>query len=87
MSIRGMNANIAFGRVPGHKTTSADAVKAYVQVLLNTKHPTWGTVGISGEALLESHVGHWESQVRNWGSGISCGTLWESQVRHCGNFR
>jgi hypothetical protein len=40
-SIRGMNANIAYGRVPGHKTTSADAVKAYVQAVLNARHPTW----------------------------------------------
>ena len=40
-SIRGMNANIAYGRVPGHKTTSADAVKAYVQAVLKSKHPTW----------------------------------------------
>jgi len=40
-SIRGMNANIAYGRIPRHKTTSADAVKAYVQATLGSKHPTW----------------------------------------------
>ena len=40
-SIQGMNANIAYGRIPGHKTTSADAVKAYVQATLGSKHPTW----------------------------------------------
>ena len=37
----GMNVNIAYGRIPGHKNTSADAVKAYVQAFLNAKHPTW----------------------------------------------
>ena len=41
-SIRAMNANIAYGRVPGHKTTSADAVKAYVQATLNSEFPTLG---------------------------------------------
>ena len=40
-SVRGMNANVAYGRVPGHKTTSADAVKAYVQAVLDSKCPTW----------------------------------------------
>ncbi|MFY9237268.1 MAG: reverse transcriptase domain-containing protein, partial [Roseovarius sp.] len=40
-SIRAMNANIAYGRVPGNKTTSADAVKAYVQATLNSEFPTW----------------------------------------------
>ena len=40
-SIAAANANIAYGRVPGHKTSSADAVKAYVQALLKAKQPTW----------------------------------------------
>jgi hypothetical protein len=40
-SIQAANANIAYGQVPGHKTSSADAVKAYVQALLMSEHPTW----------------------------------------------
>ena len=40
-SITAANANIAYGRIPGHKTTSADAVKAYVQSKLGSEHPTW----------------------------------------------
>jgi len=40
-SITSANANIAYGRIPGNKTSSADAVKAYVQALLKAKNPTW----------------------------------------------
>ena len=40
-SIQATNANIAYGMVPGHKTTAADAVKSYIPSLLKSKHPTW----------------------------------------------
>ena len=40
-SIQAANANIAYGMFPGNKTTTADAVKAYVQSALKSKHPTW----------------------------------------------
>ena len=40
-SIQATNANIAYGMLPGHKETSADAVKAYVQSLLKSKQATW----------------------------------------------
>ena len=40
-AIQGANANIAFGLLPGHKTSTADAVRAYVQSLLRGKHKTW----------------------------------------------
>ena len=40
-SVAGINNNIAYGRLPGHKTSTADAVKAYVQSLLDTKCATW----------------------------------------------
>ena len=40
-SIQAANANIAYGLIPGHKTTCADAVKAYVQSHLKSEHPTW----------------------------------------------
>ena len=36
-----INANIAYGSLPGHTTTAADAVKAYTQSLLKSVHPTW----------------------------------------------
>jgi len=41
-SIAGINNNIAYGLLPGHKTTTADAIKAYVQSLLESKCATWG---------------------------------------------
>ena len=40
-SIAGINNNLAYGMIPGHKTTTADAVKAYVQSLLDSKCATW----------------------------------------------
>jgi hypothetical protein len=40
-SVQAANANIAYGLIPGHKTSTADAVKAYVQAYLNSEHPTW----------------------------------------------
>ena len=40
-TIQTANANIAYGCLPGHKTTTADAIRAYVQSTLNSKHPTW----------------------------------------------
>ena len=39
--ITSANANIAYGLFRGHKTTSADAVKAYIQSDLKSKHPTF----------------------------------------------
>ena len=39
--ITSANANIAYGLFSGHKTTSADAVKAYIQSVLKSEHPTW----------------------------------------------
>ena len=35
------NSNIAYGCIRGHKTTVADAIKAYVQSKLKSKHKTW----------------------------------------------
>ena len=35
------NANIAYGLFRGNKTTSADAVKAYIQSVLKSEFPTW----------------------------------------------
>ena len=40
-SIAGINNNLAYGMIPGHKTTTADAVKAYVQSMLDSKCATW----------------------------------------------
>jgi len=39
--ITSANANIAYGLFKGNKTISADAIKAYIQSLLKSKHPTW----------------------------------------------
>ena len=57
-SIQDTNCSIAYGLLPGHKTTTADAVKAYIQALLRTKHPTW--VRIPRELWPED--GSWEGK-------------------------
>ena len=51
-SVQGLNACVAYGSLPGNQCTVADAVKAYVQVLLKSgkKHgclclPSSGPVG------------------------------------------
>ena len=40
-TITATNVNIMYGCLPGHKTTVADAVRAYVQSLLKSKHRTY----------------------------------------------
>jgi len=40
-AIQAVNANIAYGCFPGHKSTTCDAVRAYVQSLLKSKYKTW----------------------------------------------
>ena len=35
------NSNVAYGCMPGNKTITVDAIRAYVQSDLNTKHETW----------------------------------------------
>ena len=40
-SVQGLNNCLAYGSLPGHKTTAADAVKAYIQALLRSQHQTW----------------------------------------------
>ena len=40
-SVQGLNACLAYGRIPGHTVTTADAVKAYVQAFLSSQFQTW----------------------------------------------
>ena len=40
-SIAAANSNIAYGLIPGNKTTQADAIRAYIQSTLRSKHKTW----------------------------------------------
>ena len=40
-SVQGLNACLAYGSIRGHKVTAADAIKAYVQSTLKSKHVTW----------------------------------------------
>ena len=40
-TIHTANANLAYGLIPGHKTTQADAVRAYVQSKLNSAYDTY----------------------------------------------
>ena len=48
-SVQGLNACIAYGSAPGHICTAADAVKAYVQAFLKSKHKTWIDIELSPE--------------------------------------
>jgi hypothetical protein len=43
-TIQGANANIAYGASPGNGTSTADAVRAYVQALLKSLFETWVAV-------------------------------------------
>jgi hypothetical protein len=47
--------------VPGRKTTAADAVKAYIQSLLKSKHPTW--IELPRELWPKSWVGKYTRPV------------------------
>ena len=41
IAVQGANANLAYGALPGHKSTAADAIRAYVQSLLKSKFRTF----------------------------------------------
>ena len=43
-AIHSTNANIAYGLIPGNKSTLADAQRAFVQALLKAKNKTWVTI-------------------------------------------
>ena len=40
-SVQGLNACVAYGALPGNATSAADAIKAYVQALFESKYQTW----------------------------------------------
>jgi hypothetical protein len=40
-TVQAANSNIAYGLLPGHCTTQSDAIRAYVQSLLHSKHKTY----------------------------------------------
>ena len=42
--IQSAKSSLAYGMLPGNKTTQADAIKAYCQATLKSKHPTWVTI-------------------------------------------
>ena len=43
-TIHTANSTIAYGCVPGHTVSTADAIRAYVQSTLKSKHETWVTI-------------------------------------------
>ena len=43
-SIHTANSTIAYGCIPGHTTSTSDAVRAYVQSTLKSKHETWVSI-------------------------------------------
>ena len=40
-SVQDLNACLAYGSLPGHSSSAADPIKAYVQALLSSKYKTW----------------------------------------------
>ena len=40
-SVQGLNNCLAYGSLPGNATTTADAIKAYIQAFLKGKYKTW----------------------------------------------
>ena len=56
--ITSANPNIAYGLFRGNKTTSADAIKAYIQSTLKSEHPTWV------ELLIELWPEEWRGQFK-----------------------
>ena len=60
----GINANLAYGSLPGHKSTQSDVVRAYLQSWLGTKVPTW--VELSSE-LVPDEFKHISDHVSDYG--------------------
>jgi len=58
-SLQAANMNLMYGLLPNHRTTTADAVKAYVQSLLKSKYPTWV------QLPKELWPAHWHGRFRN----------------------
>ena len=54
-TINGINTNLAYGMLPGHASEQADALQAYVQCVLKSKHPTY--VRIPRELWPQSWIG------------------------------
>ena len=43
-AVQGVNANIAYGCIPGHSSSVSDALRAYIQSLLRSKKKTWVSI-------------------------------------------
>ncbi len=43
-AIQSINANVAYGMIPGRSSSVSDALSAYIQTLLKSKYPTWVTI-------------------------------------------
>ena len=89
-AIQTANANIAYGCIPGHSSSTADAIRAYVQSLLKSKHKTWVRIPY------ELWPTHWRGKYRApmcllvkalYGHPES-GGHWENHlteaIKHCG---
>ena len=81
-SVAGINNNIAYGMIPGHKTSTADAVKAYVQSLLDSKCATW--VQLPPELWPESWRGQYSKPmvllVKSLYGHPEAGAHWENHL-------
>ena len=73
----------SFGSLPGHSSSAADAVKAYVQALLSSKYKTWI------ELPLELRPKHWREKfvepvgllVKALYGHPDAGGLWEQHLK------
>ena len=67
------NANLAYGACPGHVSTAADAVRAYVQSILKSARETWVVIPYE----LWPRDGSWEKKGFHWNTFQ--GNAWRSR--------
>ena len=82
-SVQGLNACLAYGSLPGHACTAADAVKAYVQAFLKSKYKTW--IELPPELRLEWWKGKFTRPVvllvRALYGHPDAGGMWENHLK------
>jgi len=84
-TIHTANSNLAYGCMPGHKTTQADAIRAYIQALLNTACATW--VAIPFDLWPEAWKGKFKKPmcklIRALYGHPESGAHWEVHLTQC----
>ena len=75
--MQGLNACMAYGALPCHQTTTADAITAYVQAYLKSNYQTWIEVMVETK-VRTSRCATSPCTVRAPGSWGAVGTALES---------